>query len=87
MPPLYDLTCSCGHNEPDVFCGINEYLPCIKCGQPLKRVLGNYTVVKDLEPYLDPHIGDKPTYVKSKKHRKELMKKFGVSEKFGKEWW
>lgn len=87
MPPIYDLKCDCGREEKDVLCGINEYPPCIKCGEPLKRVIGHYQVIGDLEPYLDENLTSKPVLVKSKKHRKELMKEYGVSEKFGKGWW
>lgn len=85
--PLYDLTCDCGHNEQDALCGVNEYPPCIKCGQPLKRVLGRYSVIGDLEPYIDENLGEEPVLVKSKKHRRELMKRAGVYEKYGKGWW
>lgn len=85
--PLYDLKCDCGNEEKDAWCGINEYPPCIKCGQPLKRVLGQHRVVPDLEPYLDHNLSDKPVFVKSKQHRRQLMREHGVTEKVGKGWW
>lgn len=56
------------------------------CGQAMKHVLGNYSVIPDVEPYLDENIGNEPTWVKSKKHRRQLMKEHGVQEKFGKGW-
>ena len=86
MPPLYDLRCGCGLEEIDVLLGINEEHKC-KCGETMRRVLGNYAVIRDLKPYLDENLTSKPVLVKSKKHRKELMREYGVSEKVGKGWW
>lgn len=57
------------------------------CSQPMKQVIGNYHVVGDLEPYMDENLSDQPVYVRSKKHRRQLMKEAGVVEKFGKNWW
>lgn len=85
--PIYDLKCSCGHIENDVLCGINEYKDCPKCKEQLRRVLGNYTVVRDLEPYVDENLCGKPVLVKSKQHRKQLMREHGVYEKVGKGWY
>ena len=57
------------------------------CGQPMKQILGNYHVIGDLEPYLDENIGSEPTWVNSKRHRRQLMQELGVQEKYGKKWW
>lgn len=83
--PLYEYKCSCGYTG-EHWNKMDEYEPCPTCKTPMQRVLGGYKVISDLEPYLDPHIGPEPTWVKSKQHRKELMKKFGVSEIYGKGW-
>jgi hypothetical protein len=41
-------------------------------------------VVGDLEPYYDDNL---ETGIKSKQHRKEVMRERGVYEKFGKGWY
>ncbi len=85
--PFYDVKCSCGHEEKDVQQGFDEYKDCIKCGKLMQRVLGNYSVIRDIEPYLDTNMGHDPVVVKSKKHRQQLMKERGLTEKFGKGWY
>lgn len=49
----------------------------------MTRVIGNYSVVPDLQPYYDENL---EAYVKSKQHRRQLMAERGVSEKFGTNW-
>lgn len=83
--PLYDFTCEKCQKTEEFFMKIADYKRPICCEQEMKRIY-SYSVVKDLEPYLDENLGVEPTYVKSKKHRKELMRERGVQEKFGKGW-
>jgi hypothetical protein len=40
----------------------------------------NVNVQPDLEPYVDDQMGHEPVYVKSKQHRKQLMKERGLVE-------
>lgn len=55
---------------------------CEKCGCQTSKIVSTGTAVHgDIKPYLDEHIGNgEPVHVKSKQHRKQLMKDFGVSE-------
>ena len=83
--PNYDFSCeACGKRE-ELFMKIAEYKKPECCGQPMKQIL-NYHVVGDLEPYFDENLSEQPVYVRSKKHRKQLMREAGVTEKFGKGW-
>jgi hypothetical protein len=84
--PSFDFRCKICQQQKEVFMKIAEFKAPVCCDFEMTQVLGSYSVVPDLEPYLDPHIGTEPVYVKSKQHRKELMKQYGVSEKFGKGW-
>lgn len=56
------------------------------CGQKMRQVIG-CSVIGDLEPYVDENMTYEPVLVKSKKHKRELMKKYEVTERFGKNWW
>ena len=86
MCPTYDFQCDSCHKQEEVLMKLADYKPPECCGQKMKQVIGNYHVVPDLEPYLDENIGKEPTWVKSKKHRRQLMKENGVMEKYGKGW-
>lgn len=58
---------------------------CKGCGKPVPTITPEpYFVHGDIEPYLDTEIGDKPTWIKSKKHRLQVCKESGVSIKYGK---
>lgn len=85
--PNYDFRCESCQKQEEVFMRIADYKAPECCGKKMNQVLGNYSVVKDVDPYLDENIADKPVWVKSKQHRKQLMKEHGVYEKFGKGWW
>lgn len=83
--PLYDFKClKCG-SEKEILMKMVEYKRPLCCEQEMQRVF-NHMVVPDVEPYFDQNISHNGEYVKSKKHRQQLMKKHGVSEKFGKGW-
>lgn len=83
--PFYDFKCEkCGEKKEE-FMKMADYHRPICCGSQMQR-LYNYHVVRDLQPYLDENISHDAQWVKSKKHRKQLMKENGVSEKFGKGW-
>ncbi len=83
--PSYDFKCEKCGNQEELWMKVSEYKKPSCCGQEMKRIF-SYAVVKDVDPYVDYDIGDKPVVVKSKQHRKELMKKFGVEEKYGEKW-
>lgn len=85
---IYECKCDvCGRKE-DIIRRLDDRdkdLPHC-CNQEMRRIISGYRVVSDLDPYLDENLGDKPVWVKSKKHRERLMKEHGVSEKYGKGW-
>lgn len=85
--PLYGYECGgCGATK-DEFRKISERNnapSCDKCSKPMAKTIGGHNVVPDFQPYYD---GNLETYVRSKQHRREVMKQQGVSEKFGKNWY
>lgn len=87
--PIYTSRCvSCGH-EQDYFSSVvlrNEAPACERCSAAMEKIISCYSVIGDLEPYIDENIASQPTLVKSKKHRRQLMKANGVSEIYGKNW-
>jgi hypothetical protein len=85
--PNYDFFCEICKKEQEVFMKISEYQAPECCNSKMKQRIGNYSVIRDIEPYMDQHLGTEPIWVKSKKHREKLMKEHGVQEKFGKNWW
>lgn len=84
--PLYSYTCdACGASK-DEFRKIderNKAPDCDLCKLKMKKIISGYSVVNDVEPYYDDNL---QSYVKSKQHRKALMKEQGVAERFGKRW-
>lgn len=83
--PLYEWACSCGKTR-DEFRSVatrNDPLTC-ECGKPMERIIGGYSVVPDLQPYYDDNL---QAHIRSKQHRKQVMREQGVSEKFGSNWW
>ena len=83
--PLYDYECECG-KITERFGKINETNILCECGKQANRIISRPSVICDLEPYLEENICDKPIWIKSKKHRKQLMKENGVAELVGKGW-
>ena len=82
---LYSYQCSgCGaiREEFRSVAARNDPLTC-SCGQPMAKMLGGHRVIGDMKPYYDENL---QAYVKSRQHRKQLMKEQGVSEAYGKKW-
>ena len=52
----------------------------------MRKLISSYSVIGDLEPYLDANLSDRPVWVRSKRHREQLMRENGVTEKYGKGW-
>lgn len=86
--PLYDFRCRSCSDVKEKYANHEHRLSvCDFCGGEMVRlVTTRYSVHRDLKPYLDEHIAENPVWVKSKKHREELMKKHGVYESHGKGW-
>ena len=84
--PAYDFLCQKCSKKEEVFMKLADYKKPDCCDQPMKQIIGNYHIVMDLKPYLDENLSEQPVYVRSKKHRRQLMQEAGVTEKFGKGW-
>jgi putative FmdB family regulatory protein len=81
--PLYEYSCSCGKSVDEFRSVANRNRAPKCCGKPMKKVIGGHSVVADVEPYYDDNL---ESVVKSRQHRRSLMKERGVYEKFGKGW-
>lgn len=62
----------------------NQCPRCDNCKSETHKIIANYAAIPDVEPYFDDNL---QSYIKSKQHRKEVMKEQGVAEKFGKRWY
>lgn len=79
--PMYDFKCTRCECEQEVYASIEEKERICKCGSTMIRLItSRYYTQSDWEPYYDEHIGDKPMWVTSRRHRRELLKKFGLYE-------
>jgi len=86
--PIYSYKCEDCETIVDEYRSIRDRdnCPTCECGGSTKKIITSYFAHGDIEPYLDPNISDKPTWVKSKKHRRQLMEENGVIESYGKGW-
>lgn len=84
--PLYTYECvDCGALK-DEFRKLedrNNGPECDLCKIAMKKLIGGHSVVSDLEPYFDDNL---ECGIKSKQHRKQVMREKGVYEKYGKGW-
>lgn len=82
--PLYEWKCECGETD-DEFRRVSERnAPKVcKCGKGMERVITGYKTIGDVEPYYDDNL---ESWVKSRKHRKQIMREKGVYEAYGKGW-
>ena len=79
--PIYEYACkNCGKTDTAFRKIDDRHRGPLCCNVQMEFRISTPAVHADLQPYLDPHIGSEPTWVKSKQHRKALMKKNGVSE-------
>lgn len=85
--PIYTYACSDCEAEQDAFRSIekrNDAPDCDLCGIKTHKIISSYAAIGDLEPYYDDNL---QSYVKSKQHRKQVMREQDVCEKFGKKWY
>lgn len=85
--PLYDYKCrDCGEVF-ERFARISATTHKCDCGGLADRMISrSHNVHGDLEPYWDENMGEKPVFVKSKKHRRRLLEERGLTEMIGKGW-
>jgi len=85
--PLYDFQCKKCTKVEEHIAKLEDRERLCDCGSPMERLItSRYYAQSDLEPYLDPHIGKEPIWIKSRKHRRQVMKEQGVYEMVGKGW-
>ena len=85
--PLYDYRCLECQKLTTAYRSVakrDESPECEHCGAQTKKIISNYFVVGDLEPYYDDNL---QTHIRGKQHRKRVMEEQGVSEKFGAGWY
>lgn len=84
---LYTYSCDeCGALK-DEFRKLEERNDCPECDlcrKAMKKIISGYRVIGDFAPYWDDNL---QTGIKSKQHRKQVMREQGVTEKFGKGWY
>lgn len=80
--PIYQHRCSVCSKEVEEYRKLDDYdKHPLCCGQPMPKFFTGHSVIPDLEPYIDEHLADRPVLVKSKKHKKQLMKEHNVRER------
>lgn len=84
--PLYDYHCVKCDARSEEFRSVadRDKAPKCKCGQQMRKVLSISKPIGDVRPYYDDNL---QTGIKSKQHRKQVMREQGVYEKYGKGWY
>ena len=83
---IYEYRCQTCGEITDAFRAVanrDDPLPCGVCGNETRKIISIPRAHSDMEPYYDDNL---ESYVKSRKHRRKLMKDKGVSELYGKGW-
>jgi len=80
--PIYDYQCPHCGIKTNVWAHINDdCLPCPDCGQPMTRLISPAHIIPDIEPYQDKEMGHEPVVVKSRQHKKQLLRERGLIER------
>ena len=87
MPPLYDFQCvECGKVGEHIAC-IEERIKDCECGGIMKRlVTTSYHVVPDVD-FVTENITGEPVRITSRRQLDGLLKKHGLTQKYGKGWY
>lgn len=85
--PIYLYRCKTCSNTAEKFNRIDDHKNGPECcGETMNQIIAPQFVHGDFEPYVDHNLAPEPTVVKSKQHRRDLMKQYNVTEKVGKGW-
>ena len=78
--PIYDFSCPAHGTMFDIYAEINEReKQCPLCDSVMTRLFPlSVNISPDIQPYIDEHMGKDPVYVKSRKHKKQLLKERGL---------
>lgn len=85
--PLYEYACLSCERHTDAYRSVaerNDAPACPCCGGRTRKVISLSRPIGDMAPYYDENL---EAFVKSRQHRKVLMKERGVSEKYGMNWY
>lgn len=85
--PVYEYVCKTCGKKAEKFNRVADHKngP-ICCDVVMRQILSVPFIHGDFQPYVDHNLTEKPIVVKSKQHRKALMKEHNVTEKIGKGW-
>ena len=83
--PIYSYRCNACQEVTEAFRSVSNRhdTPDCECGSDTRKIISPYSVHPDFEPYYDDNL---ETGIKSKQHRKQVMREKGVSEAYGKGW-
>lgn len=81
--PVFDWSCSCGHEEEAYVHSHREVHSCSKCGAEMVREwsLGARHQGSSAFPFTTTHLNGKPIEVTSESHLRELCKEHGVTHR------
>lgn len=83
--PIYEFECeNCGARE-EIISSIEdkpEIIGCKECYCNANSIISFTANRKEWNPYIDDNLGDEPVLVKSREHRRELMKKAGLRDQY-----
>ena len=80
--PHYDFICeACDTLYYDIFFHMEETKEVVCCGKPTERVWSRPEVNTDFYMgTVDPNFGHEPILLRSRKHRRDLLKRHGLYE-------
>lgn len=80
--PIYDYFCPvCGKKDGQWASIGQEALACDACGSVMTRLFTPPTsIIPDIEPHFDEHMGHEPVLVTSRQHKKALLRERGLVE-------
>lgn len=83
---LYSYQCRACEQITDAYRSVAKRNDCPKCecGGDTDKIISAYRAISDLEPYYDDNL---QTQIRSKQHRKQVMREQGVSEGYGRGWY
>jgi len=84
--PIYEYRCPGCHELTEAYRRVserNDAPACRACGGATNKIISAGRVHPDFSPYYDDNL---EAWVKSKQHRKKIMREQGVVEAYGKGW-
>ena len=78
--PLYDFDCpACGTQKDIVAHPDEREMSCPVCTATMTRLFPtSWGTIPDIEPYVDENMGKDPIYIRSRRHKKEMLREKGL---------